>query len=265
MLLVVMVTIITFIIKRKTPTVMVSDFKISLLHMIIHALTLVVTPLVFFTDQRCFIKPLMFSLLYTFNIGIVFIKSQKILRAFLSKVILTSGEAKRTVIGQFFTIIIFLFTVNGVFFVSYFQQPTKIIQFENTKTLEREHVCNTYFHNNMVMISIAMIQLMCAIQAFRGRNLPSIMNDGIILTYTTFMLSASFVVCFTIVPFQKPIEKEISQCITLLVNTAIIVFLLYVQKAYRMLFHPDQNTRAYFRTQRLTGMKQNVNQRIEMK
>ena len=75
----------------------------------------------------------------------------------------------------------------------------------------------------------------------------------------------SFVVCFIIVPFQKQIEKEISQSVALLVNTAVIAFLLYGQKAYRMIFYPEQNTRAYFRDQRLKGMKQSVNQRIEMK
>ena len=114
------------------------------------------------------------------------------------------------------------------------------------------------------MVTIALIQLMCAVQAFRGRNLPSVMNDGIILTYTTLIMTTSFVVCFSIVPFQKPMEKEISQCVALLVNTIVITFLLYGQKAYRMVIYPEQNTRAYFRNEHLRGMKQEVDQRIEM-
>ena len=116
----------------------------------------------------------------------------------------------------------------------------------------------------MAMTAISVIQLMCAVQAFRGRNLPSVMNDGIILMYATLISTASFVVCFVIVPFQKPIEKEISQCITLLINSIAIVFLLYGQKAYRMLFYPEQNTRAYFSNECLKGMKQEVNQSIQM-
>ena len=178
---------------------------------------------------------------------------------------ITAEEAKRTVTTQIFTVVIFLISVNVVLLICHYQQEAKLIQFEDPTTMTREQVCNTYFHNTIVMIAVAVIQLMCAIQAFRGRNLPSIMNDGVILMYTTLILTASFVVCFTIVPFQKPIEKEISQCIALLVNTMVIMFLLYGQKACRMLFYPEQNTRAYFRSQRLKGMKQNVNQRIEMK
>ena len=114
------------------------------------------------------------------------------------------------------------------------------------------------------MIAIAVIQLMCAIQAFRGRNLPNVMNDGVILMYVTFILTASFAVCFITVPFQKPIQKEISQSFGLLVNTIVIMFLLYGQKAYRITFHPEQNTRAYFHAQCLKGMKEDVSQKISL-
>ena len=264
-LLIVILTLITFIIKRETPIAITSDFKVSILHMSIHAVTLMVAPFAFFTKQSCIIKPLVFTTLYTLNIGIVFIKSQKLLMAFLSKVRLTADEAKRTIYTQIFTVVIFLISVNVVFLVCLYQQQVESLQFEDHAKLRREEVCNTYFHNTMVMIAISVIQLMCAIQAFRGRNLPSVMNDGIILMYATFVLTASFVVCFTIVPFQKPIEKEVSQCIALLVNTMVITFLLYGQKAYRMLFYPEQNTRAYFRNQRLTRMKQEVDQKVQMK
>ena len=244
---------------------MTSDFNVSILHMTIHTVTLIVTPFTFFTNHTCVPKPLIFTNLYTLSIGIVFIKSQKLLQAFLSKVRITAEEAKRTVVTQIFTVVMFLLSVNVALSISFYQQKAKIIEFEDSLELTREQVCNTYFHNNIAMIAIAVIQLMCAIQAFRGRNLPSVMNDGIILMYGTFILTASFVVCFIIVPFQKPIEKEISQCVALLVNTMVTSLLLYGQKAFRMLFYPEQNTRAYFRSQRLKGMKQNVNQRIEMK
>ena len=244
---------------------MTSDFKVSILHISIHAVTLIVTPFAFFTNEACITKPMVFTTLYTLNIGIVFIKSQKLLLAFMSKVRLTTEEVKHTIYAQIFTVIVFLLSINVVLLIGYYQQPITILEFEDPTKMIREKVCNTYFHSTMVMVAIALIQLMCAIQAFRGRNLPSVMNDGIILMYTTLIMTASFAVCFIIVPFQKPMEKEISQCVALLVNTIVITFLLYGQKAYRMLFYPEQNTRAYFRSQRLKGMKQEVNQKIEMR
>ena len=45
------------------------------------------------------------------------------------------------------------------------------------------------FHVNAVIASSMIIQLMCSIQTFRGRNLPSVMNDGLVLMYTTFTLA----------------------------------------------------------------------------
>ena len=265
-LLAVIGTLLCFIINKNTPIVVISDFKVSILHMSIHAVTFIVTPFAFFTNEVCITKPLVFTILYTLNIGIVFIKSQKLLQAFLSKVRITTGEAQRTVATQVFTVLLFLSSANIILFACNYKKPASVLEFDYPKKHTRELTCNTYFHNTVVMITIALIQLLCAIQAFRGRNLPSVMNDGVILMYTTVTLTASFVVCFIIVPFQKPMEKEISQCIALLINTVVIWFLIYGQKAYRILFYPEHNTRAYFRSQRLKGMKENVDQqRIEIK
>ncbi|XP_066919756.1 G-protein coupled receptor family C group 6 member A-like [Clytia hemisphaerica] len=258
-------TLIIFVIKRNTPIVTTSDFKVSTLHISIQAVTMIIAPFLYFMNHNCVSKPLVFTTLYTLDVGIVFIKSQKLLQAFLCKVKLTAEEAKRAVMTQIMTIVIFLVSVNAVFFVCLYQQQVTILEFEDPQEMTREYGCNTYFHSNVIMIAIAVIQLMCAIQAFRGRHFPSVMNDGVVLMFTTLILTASFVVCFIIVPFQRPIEKEISQCIAILANTMVITFLMYGLKAYRILFHPEQNTRAYFRNQCLTEMRQDVNQRIEMR
>ena len=259
------VTLTIFVIKRNTPIVMTTDFKVAILHMSLHAFTFIVAPFSIFSHGFCFARPLLFTNVYTLNIGIVFVKSQKILQAFLSKVRITAGEAKRTMVTQVFTIGIFLLSVNVILLVSYYRDPAALLEFEDATNLTREQVCNTYFHNTMVMVGIAVIQLMCALQAFRGRNLPSIMNNGQVLMYTTFIMTASFAVCFIIVPFQKPIEKEVTQFVALLVNTLIIMFLLYGQKACRMIFYPKKNTRVYFHNHRMRWLKQEANQRLKSK
>ena len=47
------------------------------------------------------------------------------------------------------------------------------------------------------------------------------------------------------------------------VNTFIISFLLYGQKAIRMLAYPERNTREYFQEQRMLEMQAKVNQTIQ--
>ena len=99
------------------------------------------------------------------------------------------------------------------------------------------------------------LQLLCSIQAFRGRNLPTLMNDGIILTYTTFALSVVFGVSFPIVFFQKDTEKEIFQIGAISLNNLIICFLLYGQKAIRLILYPEENIRAFYREAQMREMK----------
>ncbi|XP_066933265.1 uncharacterized protein [Clytia hemisphaerica] len=100
-------TLITFIIKRNTPIVTTSDFKVSTLHISIQVVTMIITPFLYFMNHICIWKPLVFTTLYTLNIGIVFTKSQKLLQAFLCKVKLTAEEAKRTVMAQILTVLSF--------------------------------------------------------------------------------------------------------------------------------------------------------------
>ena len=68
-------------------------------------------------------------------------------------------------------------------------------------------------------------------QAFRGRHLPSVMNDGMSLVYASFASIAMLVVMFVIARFQKPLEKELYQYLTLVINTLVIWFMMYGQKA----------------------------------
>ena len=110
-------SLIVFVIRRKTPIVLVSDYKISTIHMVIIFLLFVTVPSTFIGKplfDKCILRLLSFSVLYVTNIGIVFIKSQKLLVAFLSKVKLNAEEVKRTKLVQAFTIIIFSISVNAM-------------------------------------------------------------------------------------------------------------------------------------------------------
>eukprot|EP00111_Clytia_hemisphaerica_P003512 TCONS_00010039-protein len=253
-----LVVLIIFITKRTTPIVTISDFQISTIHLVDIILIFAISPVIFFIQPtnaiHCLFKPILNSSLYVVSIGIIFIKTQKILKAFLSKVIITSREIKKTTGEQIFTIFVFLGVVNLAFAVSVYYDPAKILKIENSQTLQRNFSCNTYFHSSIIMGFELIIQLLCSIQAFRGRNLPSVMNESMILVYTTFVLTAVFMATFAIVPFQKPWYKEIAQCIGIIVNNTVIMVLLYGQKAYRIIRYPAKNTKSYFRESRMKSM-----------
>ena len=111
---------------------------------------------------------------------------------------------------------------------------------------------------------IMIIQLMCSIQAFRGRNLPSLMNDGIILTYLSFALTILFVINFAIVTFRPIEEKEVFHCNTQMFGSLLILLLMYTQKAVRMVVHPNKNTSSYFRERTMRSILQTASQSIKL-
>ena len=138
--------------------------------------------------HKCILRLTSISLLYATIIGIVFVKSQKLLQAFMSKLRLTTEEVNRSKIVQLFIFVILVVSVNTLFAITIHKKPIVTSETLDLKTFKSYHYCNNAFHFNVLIASTMVIQLMCSIQAFRGRNLPSVMNDGIILTYATFTL-----------------------------------------------------------------------------
>ena len=261
-------SLIVFVVKRKTPIVSVSDYKMTLMHMSMICLLFVTIPFTFIGKPNfhfCISRLISISLLYVTNIGIVFIKSQKLLLAYLSKVHLTAEEVKNSKIVQIFLIIIFVLSVNTLLAITIYQRPITNVETSDSKTMEIINHCNNHFHGNVLIASTMIIQLMCSIQAFRGRNLPSVMNDGIVVMYATFILTVVFGVSFVIVNAQPPQMKELFQCIAVTINNVVIVFLMYTQKALRMLIFPERNTREYFLTVRMSERSQDVNQAMGLR
>ena len=258
---------VLFTLKRHTPIVKTSDFVMSTIHLSFNSLIFALSPTAFFLkpDPRyCLLKPITISVLYTLSVSLMFIKSQKLLQAFLSKVRITSGEAKRTIWVQCCLVLVFLLTSNFTLFLTVYQVPVELLTQEDSTEMSRHHYCNTFTHNNVLITLMIVLQLLCSVQAFRGRHLPSVMNDGVILTYTTFTLTVTLTVTLPITIFQQLREKEVTQCVALLINNAISMLLLYGLKAFRMIKYPEQNTKAYFQTKLLSATTQRVQHRMEM-
>ena len=181
----------------------------------------------------------------------------KLLRACLSKLKLTPSEIKQTASLQIFIVIILLLTSNVLTVILYHDQAT-FLGYVNEQKLERVYYCDTSFHCNIVIGFIMLIQLACFVQAFCGRHLPSVMNDGMALVYASFATIVMFTVMYIIVPFQNVIEKELYQNLTVIINNFVIFIALYGQKAVRILAYPHQNTRSYFQDCRMAEIKKNL-------
>lgn len=252
-------SVVVFIVKRRTPIVAISDFGLSTIHMLVMCLLFIVIPVPFLLDSKveyCIWKSINISIFSTINVGIMFVKSQKLLQAFLSNIRVREKDVHRTTAWQVFLVLIFVLFANTTLFVGFHQQPPEVLAILDEDSKQRTHYCNTFIHGNLVVASVLIVQLLCSIQAVRGRNLPAFMNDAMLLTYATFTGTVVFGITFPIVYFQEATKKELTQSLAVVLNTCVACLLVYAQKAIRMLLYADKNTTQYFRTKRLNMVTQ---------
>ncbi|XP_066923470.1 G-protein coupled receptor family C group 6 member A-like [Clytia hemisphaerica] len=262
-----MFTLGVFIKKKGTPVVASSDFTTSTIHLIIIAIAFIssVFPQLFVPSVAiCIIRVSLATVINSLNMSFMFVKSQKLLQAFLSKVPITLKEAKKTVTLQICAVLSSALIVVALLIVGHVVKSPLTSQL-NTVLMERMHFCDTSFHVNVVLGFIMVIQFACFIQAFRGRHLPSVMNDGMSLVYAFFASIIMLIVMFAIGNFQQPVEKELYQNLTIVINTLVVWFMIYGQKAIRMLLYPKLNTKKYFQEQRMLEMRERVNERMAVR
>ena len=248
--------------KRDTPVVRSSDKMLSMLHLTNMILT--VSSLLYLnlvqkvTIVKCIAANLIISALYVVNVAFVYAKSQKLLTAFHSSVRLSRKEIRLTSAVQIFTVVIFLLISNVISMITFTQESAEVSTYLENVHMLRVHYCNTGYHENVLISFITFLQMLCFIQAYRGRHLPGPMNNAMSLVYSILIATVNFLISFPITAFLDQVDKEFSRLIVLIINCTIIVLLLYGHKCYIAVFRPNKNTRQYFNQKRMEAMSQNV-------
>ena len=158
--------------------------------------------------EKCVLQNVIISVLYAFNVGFMYTKSQKIMTAYMSKVRVSRKEIRITIGVQTFTIVIFMLAANGILCVSYHITPPQIVSTLDVVKMLRIHYCNTGYHENFVVGFLTFLQMICLIQAFRGRNLPDAMSVSMPMLYAVFISTMSFAVSFPIVFSFNESDKD---------------------------------------------------------
>ena len=157
-----------FIVKRKTPVVASSDFIASTIHLIIIITINLMAIILQFLDPSenvCILRVSTISISYALSISFMFVKSQKLLQAFLSKVPITLEEARKTVSLQIVTVLTSVLIVCGLIVVV-FKQKNAFSIFQDHSNMERIYFCDTSFHVNVVIGFIMVIQFACSCKHF---------------------------------------------------------------------------------------------------
>ena len=262
-----LIFLVIFLVNRSTPIVKVSDYHVSILHLFTLFATITLSCFLYtFTPTNttrgmtflkiCVSRNLLLTVCYASNVAFVFIKSQKLLNAFLSTLRLTSGEMKRTMAVQIFAVLLFLLIFNALLLVLYMRNGTpQVIQKLDHLNKIRINLCSTTRHRNLIMWNMNIYQLACLLQAFRGRNLPGPMNNAMSLVYATMTTTISFAVCTVLSLFQRGVVMNFIECMFIILNCATSAFFLYAKQCFTVLFKPHKNTRQYFSHKRMIEMR----------
>ena len=257
--------LIIFIINRNTPVVKVSDYHVSLLHLSTLFTTTILTVFSYTFPPNvwgisfltiCVSRNLLLTVFYASNVAFIFIKSQKLLNAFLSALRLTSSEMKRTIAVQMFTVLLFPLISNLLLLIMYMRDGVpQVIQKLDHINLIRMNLCSTTQQRNILMWNMNIYQMVCLIQAFRGRNLPGPMNNAMALVYATMTTTISFAVCTILSFFQHGMFMDFIECTVIILNCATSAYLLYAKQCFTIIFKPQKNTRQYFSHKRMQEMR----------
>ena len=104
------------------------------------------------------------------------------------------------------------------------------------------------------MITLIIFQLVCLVQAFRGRNLPGPMNSAMSLLYTTLITTVAFAIGFPIGYFRETADKEFMYFTLVSFNCFVVLLFLYCKQCYFIRFKPSKNTKNYFAQKRMSKM-----------
>ena len=246
---------ITFQCFSNTPIVRSSNIGLSYVQLTAHFLIFLTPPLFVGMDSTHTCKARLYSsgVLLSVVISISFIKVTHLLTVFNIKIKLTAKEIiqqKTKELGLF----ILLISIHASIVVGLDQSyPIVAILRKKVVHLKRYKECtHLHEHYTIQLAYLLFLQILCGIQAFRGRNLPGRFNEA---KYTSFAVFISAILAIIGVPLVHSMarhkeENFVVAMITMVINLSLFA-ILYGYKVKLILFYPEENTTEIFRRDRL--------------
>ena len=243
---------------RNTPIGRAVDFNMTMLHLSIMLCLFGLIPLTIIGKPaylRCILQLSTMSVLFSANSSIIVVKSKKIQLVFQSKMTLEKRDVLMTHVYQW--IIIFLCVGFSLALISIMvvteDSLMGMVVWKDDKKLE--YFCDMDVYVYLHVTYLILLQLVCFVPAFKIRKLPSVFNEAMSIVYTSFIVMVTFMVMCPIFYFQKSsLDKLCILWVTFSINNLIIMILMYGKKVMIILFHPEQNTKEYFREKTLASM-----------
>ena len=245
-----LIVIITLIRYRYTPVVKSFNLPLSLFQLAAHVLLFIMIPLIYISKPnaiKCLFRNGLAGFLMVIICSVIFVKVQKLVFIFKSKVVITESQRNVATTVDIFIIIILVLVVFALEVVMWKKSDllSKIIE---KKVMIRNIFCTSETNLHVHTTYIIIISVCCAVQGLRARHLPSVLKETMCIIY-------AMITSITILTIMLPMyystaatnEKTAIHAIALSCSNFILLATIYSYKIYIIYFLPQQNKPAVFR------------------
>ena len=262
-----MITSAIFIRARDTPIGKSVDLKLTCIQLA-SITSIYVSFVVLYIGKpsywKCFLRPIVISTLNNISVSIALIKIQTLLNIFNHRIKIEKHAVRESLMKHFFFIFVAITINTAIFVVTVYHRKPEVVSKRNLAMLENEIMCDIGIHFNITTVFTILMYCACFVQAYRGRNLPSLFYEAMTMVYMSFIAVLTLSVTIPIHHFQKTgIGMMTVQWVGMATHHLTVMFLLYGKKVFVVLFKPETNTKEYFRERTFEQMQKESVTRIK--
>ena len=245
--------IITFVIYRETPLVRSSNRELSYFQLVITTLTFI-QPILYIGKPvliTCYLRPLMFGVLFAISHSIIFTKADRLLRIFKKNYRITKTSDAIMLSNTFQVMIVALLAGLAILIcaLSFLLDPPSVHREINRHQIEVYIKCAHLSTPVILLIAyLGVISVTCIIYTFRARNLPKQFREGRYIGLGMFIASLAWI-------FYLPISfsvtsqelKDFALCMAMIISNATLLLVIYGPRTWKIWVHPEENSPKAFR------------------
>ncbi|XP_047126900.1 metabotropic glutamate receptor 1 [Hydra vulgaris] len=249
---------LTFFLKRNTPAVRSSNFYLSMVQMTFHFSLFSLIFLVIGKESywKCISTTFISGILYFGIITLIWLKVRRLVAIFGTIQKMRKRDIKRIRFTEFL-----IFLTSNLFHILLMLviniiQPLRVIQIVNKDELTLHKLCKSETYMIAHIGCVLLLIFFCAIEMFRGRNVPWKYNETKVIAFGIF---SSILVKIIAVPLGFSISEgnnyKLMLCIAVNISNLILLISSYISKIRTIWFQSKKNNWADFRT----GFRKNMN------
>ena len=238
--------------KRKTPVVRASNFKLSILQLLAHLAIFILANLFIREDTitKCQVRTYGITFFYIIIITTTLTKISHLVTIFSLNYRLTKWEIIQQQTTELLIIVVCMVIAIVIAVIVHETNPLRI-EIINTTDFKVYDIClteNTYVAH---IVYVLILQILCGIQSFRGRNIPEKYNEAKYVSFAMFISTVLLIVAIIATNNVDSYNDSLLLQACLLMGSNLIMMLsLYGYKILIIICRPEENTVEVFRKNR---------------